>query len=92
MMLIPCIHCGLRNASEFKYRGEARRRPDPNTATPAEWRSYLYEKANPEGWMLERWYHASGCRKHFLLERNSATNEIRSPRAPDAPPPEASAK
>ena len=92
MMLIPCIHCGLRNVSEFKYRGEARPRPDPNEAAPAKWRAYLYEKANPEGWTLERWYHGSGCRKHFLLERNSATNEVRSPRPPDSLPPEESAK
>jgi heterotetrameric sarcosine oxidase delta subunit len=50
MILIPCPHCGPRNSSEFAHAGERRPRPDPNAATPAEWRAYLYDKRNPAGW------------------------------------------
>ena len=77
MMLIPCIHCGLRNASEFRYSGETGKRPDPNTALPADWRAYLHDKANKAAWTRERWFHAAGCRRFFSVERHTLTNEIR---------------
>jgi len=34
---------------------------------------------NPLGWTKENWYHVSGCRKYFSLERHTETHEIRSP-------------
>jgi len=82
MMTIDCIHCGPRNASEFHYLGEAGQRPDPNRATPEEWRDYLYFHRNPSGWTTERWMHRAGCRRFLVVERNTATNEIRQVRAP----------
>ena len=82
MMLIPCIHCGPRNASEFRYGGEMGRRPDPNRTTPAEWRSYLYDQYNPSGWTTERWFHTSGCRRFYVVERHPVPNEIRAARPP----------
>jgi heterotetrameric sarcosine oxidase delta subunit len=85
MMLIRCIHCGLRNVSEFRYGGEARARPDPNCATARQWHAYLYEKTNPAGWTTERWYHAAGCRRYLVVERHTLTNEIRAVRLPDGP-------
>jgi len=85
MMLIPCVHCGARNASEFRYGGEVAARPDPNGATAAEWHAYLYEKSNPAGWTTERWYHAAGCRRYFVIERHTLTNEIRAARLPGSP-------
>lgn len=77
MFRIPCPHCGLRNASEFTHLGEHRSRPDPRTATSAEWRAYLYEKDNVAGWMAESWYHGFGCRRFLGVERHTVTNEIR---------------
>jgi heterotetrameric sarcosine oxidase delta subunit len=78
MMLVPCPHCGPRNASEFRYVGEERPRPDPAATTPAEWRHYLYRRANPAGWTTETWHHSTGCRAFLAVERHTVTNEIRS--------------
>jgi sarcosine oxidase subunit delta len=77
MFRIPCPHCGLRNVAEFAHAGEQRRRPDPQTATPGEWRSYLYTHDNAAGWTNETWYHRLGCRRFVRVERHTVTNEVR---------------
>lgn len=84
MMLIPCIHCGPRNASEFRYLGEVNERPDPTQVNPLGWRSYLYQRRNPSGWTTERWVHRAGCGRFFVVERHTVTNEIRTARPPAA--------
>lgn len=76
MIQLPCPHCGLRNVSEFRHVGEVVPRPDPATATPQDWRAYLYLRSNPAGWTDESWYHGSGCRRFFKLRRHTVTNEI----------------
>lgn len=78
MMLLTCPNCGARNVSEFRYVGEAKSRPDPETATPEQWRRYLYFHRNPAGWISETWYHGSGCRRYFGIERNTVDNSQRS--------------
>jgi heterotetrameric sarcosine oxidase delta subunit len=83
-MLLPCPWCGPRNASEFRYVGEQTVRPDPATADPAEWRSYLYMESNPAGWVAENWLHRAGCRRYFAAERHTVTNQVRATRPPDA--------
>jgi len=80
MLLITCPHCGPRMGSEFVWQGEPKPRPDPETATPAEWRSYLYEEDNRSGWVEERWMHRTGCRAYLVIERHTLTHEIRSVR------------
>ena len=77
MMLVPCPWCGPRHAGEFGYVGEVQPRPDPTTATTTEWRDYLYLRHNRAGWTRERWYHRMGCRRYFVVERDTVTNEIR---------------
>jgi len=52
-------------------------RPDPGTATPADWRAYLYLRANTRGWVTETWYHRMGCRRFITVERHTQTNETR---------------
>lgn len=84
MILLPCPHCGPRNVSEFRYAGEASARPDPNATTPEEWRAYLYMKRNPAGWTTEKWFHGTGCRRYFTVERHTVTNEVRETRLPAA--------
>jgi len=84
MLLVPCPHCGPRDSADMRYVGEARTRPDPNTATPKVWRSYLYLEDNPAGWLSETWYCRSGCRRYFVLERHTVTNEFRNPPMPVA--------
>ena len=77
MLLVPCPHCGPRNSADMRYVGEAHPRPDPNTASATEWRHYLYLRDNPAGWLRETWYCRSGCRRYFVLERDTTTNEFR---------------
>jgi heterotetrameric sarcosine oxidase delta subunit len=84
MKLIPCPLCGPRNASDFRYVGESRPRPEPETASRADWRANLYLRENPAGWITETWYCRSGCRRYFVLERNTVTGAIRSSRLPAA--------
>lgn len=86
MIVIPCPHCGPRNSSEFRHGGESRTRPDPSAATPAQWRSYLYDKENPAGWASEVWYHAFGCRRFVTVERHHTSNEIRAVAGTDDAP------
>jgi sarcosine oxidase, subunit delta len=86
VILLQCPYCGPRNASEFRYLGELSERPDPNETGVDEWRAYLYTRNNPAGWTTETWYHSAGCRKHFLAERHTVTNEVRTSRLPEARP------
>jgi heterotetrameric sarcosine oxidase delta subunit len=78
MILLPCPWCGPRAATEFAHIGEVSVRPDPGSATPAQWRGYLYLHANPCGWTSETWYHRMGCRRFIKVERHTETNEVRS--------------
>lgn len=81
-MIIPCVHCGARNASEFRYLGEVGARPDPNATSPREWRTYLYGRTNKADWVTERWYHRAGCRRFLVAERHTVRNVVRAVRAP----------
>jgi len=78
MLVIICPNCGPRNSDEFTYQGERRSRPDVSSADAGEWRRYLYMKVNQTGWIRERWFHGSGCRRFLMLERHMESNEIRS--------------
>jgi heterotetrameric sarcosine oxidase delta subunit len=77
MIRVPCPHCGPRNSVEFRYVGEPRRRPDPQSTEPEPWRAYLYEHANTLGWITETWYHSAGCRRYVKVERHTLTNDTR---------------
>ena len=77
MIVVPCPNCGPRNSSDLRNAGELVSRPDPDTASLTEWRSYLYLRENPAGWVTETWYCRTGCRRYFTIERNTSTNEIR---------------
>jgi heterotetrameric sarcosine oxidase delta subunit len=78
MILLPCAWCGPRDAAEFAHIGEVSARPDPAEVAPAQWRGYLYLRANPRGWTRETWYHRMGCRRFITVERHTETNEVRS--------------
>ncbi len=68
--------------SDLRLVGAAVSRPDPATASPAEWRDYLYLRENPADWLQETWYCRAGCRRYFTLERHQGTNEFRNPPLP----------
>lgn len=76
MILLDCPNCGRRNVSEFRYGGEAHKRPDPNAATPADWADYVYMRDNPHGVLREWWYHRQGCGQWFLAERHTRTHTV----------------
>jgi len=81
VILLTCPWCGQRNSSEFSYAGNVAGRPDPDQATPPEWRDYLYLRDNTRGWVTERWYHRAGCRQFFVVEQDTVTDQTRVPRA-----------
>lgn len=74
--LIACPRCGLREALEFSYGGERTRRAGPG-ASDRDLAGYLFFRENVNGWQTEWWLHRDGCRKWFLAERHTGTNEVR---------------
>ena len=77
MMMIPCPWCGDRLDAEFTCGGEAHIvRPDPATASDAEWADYLFMRKNPKGLHHERWFHAHGCRRWFHVTRDTVSHRI----------------
>lgn len=75
MLVIICPYCGPRNSDEFTFQGEVTPRPDGTDRD--DWRRYLYMETNASGWVSERWFHVSGCRRYLMVERHTVTNEIR---------------
>ena len=74
--LITCPNCGERDVHEFRFGGEITLRPSAD-ATAEEWSRYLYVRRNVAGDQREWWYHAFGCRKWFVVVRDTETNEVR---------------
>jgi sarcosine oxidase subunit delta len=73
-MHIPCPWCGERDAHEFVYRGDATpRRPEDGETGMAD---YVYLRDNPAGPIAELWYHAQGCRRWIVVERDTRTHAI----------------
>jgi len=79
-MRIPCPFCGLRDAAEFSYRGDATpKRPDTAVASAdidAALYDYVYLRDNPAGLLSEYWYHGAGCHRWLVVERNTRTHRI----------------
>jgi len=79
MFVLFCPHCReKREEEEFGYGGEAFRvRPAaPEAVDDEAWGDYLFMRNNPKGWHWELWTHTTGCRKFFVVKRNTATNAI----------------
>ncbi|MDA7962449.1 MAG: sarcosine oxidase subunit delta [Gammaproteobacteria bacterium] len=81
MMRINCPFCGLRDHAEFAYGGDGSVRYPPLDAPAADWHDAVFLRANPRGMQTETWQHLHGCRMWLLVERDTATHEIRSVRA-----------
>ena len=77
-MRLPCPFCGERDVAEFVCRGEAAAtRPDPSAPdAEARFADWLYLRDNPCGPHREHWYHASGCRRWLLVERDLRTHAV----------------
>ena len=78
MLLIECPWCGPRAETEFSHGGEAgiTRPANPDALSDAEWADYLFYRSNPRGAHRELWNHARGCRRWFVVERDTVTNRI----------------
>ena len=78
MLRIPCPWCGVRDESEFRYRGDASR-PRPSAEAGIEaFTAYVYQRDNPCDWHSEWWLHVAGCRALLKVVRHTLTDEIRS--------------
>jgi len=78
VLLLRCPHCGERAETEFSYGGEAgiQRPPDPAGLSDAEWADYLFNRKNPRGAHAELWNHALGCRRWFIVQRDTVNYRI----------------
>ena len=76
MLRIECPWCGVRDETEFRYRGDASRSPPAATASLVEFCAQTYTRENPRGWHLEWWLHVGGCRKLLKVVRHTDTHEI----------------
>jgi sarcosine oxidase subunit delta len=88
VLLITCPWCGDRAEVEFSYGGQAHVTlpPDPEALDDAEWASYVFFRANPDGDFAERWCHTAGCRRWFNAIRNTTTHEFLATYTADVPP------
>ena len=85
MLRIPCPFCGVRDESEFRYRGDATcQRPQAEAGLDA-FHAYVYERDNLRGWHSEWWLHVAGCRRLLKIMRHTLTHEIRSVEAAAGP-------
>ena len=79
MLLVPCPWCGPRPEVEFRYGGQAGiEYPQyPDAVEDASWVEYVFMRDNPKGPFHERWVHAAGCRRWFVVTRDTVTHEFR---------------
>ena len=78
MLHVPCPWCGPRDETEFRYGGQAGLAypVDPDAVDDATWAAYLFMRDNPKGPFDERWHHVAGCRRWFVVRRDTLTNEF----------------
>ena len=73
MLLITCPWCGERDETEFSYGGEAGivRPNNSDELNDNQWADYLFMRKNPHGLHKEQWLHSQGCRRWFVVERDT---------------------
>jgi sarcosine oxidase, subunit delta len=78
VLLIECPWCGPRDQSEFSWGGEAGNDypHNPETLTDSEWSDYLFMRHNVKGVQREQWVHVHGCRRWFIVERDTVSYRI----------------
>lgn len=69
--------CGLRDETEFVYRGDATvQRPEMGETDVEAWYAYVFERDNPRGRHREYWHHVHGCRQVVVVERDTLSHAI----------------
>lgn len=76
MLRIRCPHCGLRDESEFRYRGDASVERPSGEAAEAAFVDYVYQRGNVRGTHLEWWLHVGGCRQVLKVTRDTVSHVI----------------
>ncbi|MBI3900053.1 MAG: sarcosine oxidase subunit delta [Gammaproteobacteria bacterium] len=76
MLQIRCPWCGVRDETEFQYRGDATIKRPPADASADMFYEYVYTRTNPKGWQQEYWHHLSGCRRMVKVVRHTLTHAI----------------
>jgi len=77
MLILKCPYCGVEGEeTEFTGGGEAHLKRFGPGSNEDEFHGYLFSRENPKGVHFERWRHASGCGKWFLVARNTMTLEV----------------
>lgn len=71
--MLTCPNCGKRHVGEFTFRGFYKPRPQQSADFVA-WADYVFFQPNRMGKQKEWWYHASGCQRWFVVERDSTNN------------------
>jgi heterotetrameric sarcosine oxidase delta subunit len=72
---LSCPHCGVRALEEFIY-GEVPSTPDAITDPDLRDLDRAFMHGNVEGPVVERWFHALGCRRWITVQRDTRTDEI----------------
>jgi len=76
-MRLKCSWCGLRDAGEFTYKGDATAvRPPIESNDLASFESYVFDRTNLAGRHEEIWQHTGGCRTHLKVVRDTLTHEV----------------
>lgn len=79
MLRLTCPVCGERDETEFSYLGDANvERPAMENSEAKAWMSFIFLRDNPRGMHQELWHHVLGCRQCLVVERDTATHEIKS--------------
>jgi sarcosine oxidase subunit delta len=73
--VLECPNCGVREVTDFGFGGEVGARPQSRPDF-AELNRYVYFRRNVAGVQREWWIHRSGCRRWFLAERDTRSNEV----------------
>ena len=91
MFLIECPWCGNRDQTEFSCHGEAHivRPENPAELSDEAWGDYLFFRKNPMGVHHERWVHIHGCRRWFVVIRDTRNERIYATCKPGDPIPDA---
>jgi methylglutamate dehydrogenase subunit B len=77
MLRIPCPVCGVRDYTEFRYGGDARKgRPELGVTDLRAWHEYVFLFDNLKGNHSEFWQHVVGCRQWIVVQRDTATNRV----------------
>lgn len=77
MLALTCPCCGVTaEETEFAGGGEAHLKRFAAGSSDAEFEAYMFNRKNPKGVHFERWRHAYGCGKWFLVARDTNTLEV----------------